>query len=54
MYLAKKKVTIVIDEELWKKWIIYVVNKTGSLKSISEYIEKAIVEYMERHGGHNE
>jgi len=48
--LAKKrKVTISIDDELWRKWITFIVNKTGSLKAVSEYTEKAIREYMEKH-----
>jgi len=47
----KRKVTITVDDELWRKWVIFVVNKTGSLKAVSEYTEKAIREYMEKHGG---
>jgi len=49
----KRKVTITISEDVWKKWIIFIVKKTGSLKASSRYIEKAILEYMERHGGKN-
>jgi len=47
--LKKRKVTMSIDEELWRKWVTYVVNSTGSLRAVSEYTEKAIREYMEKH-----
>jgi len=48
-----RKVTIIIDDELWLNWIIFIVNKTGSLslEAVSEYTEKAIREYMEKHRG---
>lgn len=47
----KAKTSINIDKETWQEWVKYVVNKTGSARKISEETEKALVEYMKRHGG---
>lgn len=38
-----------VDDELWKEWIVFVVNKTGSARKLSEEIEKALNEYMVKH-----
>jgi len=48
--MPRKKTSISIDEGLWKKWIIFVVKKTGSTRKISDELENALKEYMERHG----
>jgi len=42
----KKKTSIVVDAELWKRWINFVVSIHGSTRRISEEIEKALLEYM--------
>jgi metal-responsive CopG/Arc/MetJ family transcriptional regulator len=47
--MAKQKTSINIDPELWKEWTLFVVKKTGSTRKLSEEVEKAIREYMERH-----
>ena len=47
----KKKTSIVVDAELWKKWISFVVSIHGSTRRISGEIEKAILEYMAK-GSH--
>ena len=47
----RKKTSISIDENLWREWISFVVDKTGSARKISSELEKAIEEYMERHSG---
>ena len=47
----RKKTSISIDENLWREWIRFVVDKTGSARKISSELEKAIEEYMERHSG---
>ena len=42
----KKKTSITIEEELWKKFTIYTINKTGSARKISETMEQAINNLM--------
>jgi hypothetical protein len=49
--MAKQKTSFMVDEELWKDWTLFVVNKTGSARKLSEELEKALKEYMEKHGG---
>lgn len=46
MFILKKKSSIVVDAELWKRWINFVVSIHGSTRRISEEIEKAMLEYM--------
>jgi len=48
--MGKQKTSIMVDSELWKEWILFVVSKTGSARKLSEELEKAIREYMDRHG----
>ena len=42
----KKKTSIVVDAELWRRWINFVVGIHGSTRKISEEVEKALLEYM--------
>ena len=44
--MAKRKTSISVDEELWKQWTMFVIEKTGSARKLSEEIEKAIRQYM--------
>jgi metal-responsive CopG/Arc/MetJ family transcriptional regulator len=46
--MVKQKTSINIDSELWKEWTLFVVRKTGSTRKLSEELEKALREYMER------
>jgi metal-responsive CopG/Arc/MetJ family transcriptional regulator len=46
--MAKRKTSITIDEKLWKEWTMFVVNKTGSARKLSEEMETALKEYMNR------
>ena len=46
----KAKTSINIDKETWTSWIKFVVNKTGSARKMSDELEKALVEYMKKHG----
>ena len=46
-------VTISIDEELWKEWIKFVIDKTGSARKLSEEIENALREYMKKKKRHS-
>ncbi len=42
----KRKTSIVIDTELWSRWIKFVVGLHGSTRRLSDEIEKALMEYM--------
>jgi metal-responsive CopG/Arc/MetJ family transcriptional regulator len=44
--VTKRKTSISIDEELWKEWTKFVIDKTGSARKLSEEIENALREYM--------
>jgi len=44
--MAKRKTSISVDEELWKQWTMFVINKTGSARKLSEEIENALRDYM--------
>lgn len=46
----KAKTSINIDKETWTSWIKFVVNKTGSARKMSEELERALQEYMKKHG----
>jgi len=47
--MPKQKTSIVIDRDLWKEWTIFVIKKTGSARKLSEELEKAIKEYMQKY-----
>ncbi|MEM2045543.1 MAG: hypothetical protein QXO20_05125 [Candidatus Bathyarchaeia archaeon] len=51
--MTKQKTSINVDSELWKEWTLFVVKKTGSTRKLSEELEKAIKEYMDRHKSSN-
>lgn len=44
--MAKRKTSIAIDEELWKEWTKFVIDKTGSARKLSDEIENALKDYM--------
>lgn len=46
--LKKRKTSVVIDNELWKQWTKFVIDKTGSARKLSQEVENAIREYMKR------
>ena len=46
--MVKRKTSITIDENLWKEWTKFVIDKTGSARKLSEEIENALREYMKR------
>jgi metal-responsive CopG/Arc/MetJ family transcriptional regulator len=46
--MVKRKTSITIDEELWKEWNKFVIDKTGSARKLSEELENAITFYMEK------
>ena len=47
--MAKKKTSVNLEESLWQKWVIYVVQKYGTSHKVSEAIGEAISEYMINH-----
>lgn len=46
MLILKKKTSIMVDAELWRRWISFVVSIHGSTRKISEEVEKALLGYM--------
>ena len=50
MLARRKKTSISIDEELWKQFIMYVIQKTGSAHAISRELERILKEYLIREG----
>jgi len=44
--MVKRKTSITIDQDLWKKWTKFVIDKTGSARKLSEEIENAMKDYM--------
>jgi len=46
---AKQKTSFIVDQELWKKWILFVVDKCGSARKLSRELEVAMKEYMRNH-----
>jgi hypothetical protein len=51
--VGKQKTSFVVDQELWKKWILFVVNRRGSARKLSQELEKAMKEYMRNHEKNN-
>ena len=47
--MPKRKTSIAVDDDLWREWIKFVVDKTGSARKVSEELEHAIEEYMKKH-----
>lgn len=43
----KHKTSINIDPIVWKKWLHFVLDETGSTKKVSEEFEKALEFYMD-------
>ncbi len=44
----KKSTSIYIDENLWREWLHFVINKYESSRKASEALEDAMKAYMER------
>jgi hypothetical protein len=47
--VGKKKTSIQVDEKLWTEWLLFVTKKHGTSRKVSEELEAALIEYMERH-----
>ena len=50
MHMGKIKTSINIDEDLWKKFSIAVIQKEGNRK-LSDVIEILIKQYLKNNGG---
>lgn len=48
-HMSKKKISVNIDEQTWKEWLMFVIEKHGSRRRVSEETAKALKEYMQRH-----
>jgi hypothetical protein len=46
---ANKKTSLSIDPNLWKEWMKFVIDKTGSSRKLSQEAEHALTEYMDSH-----
>jgi metal-responsive CopG/Arc/MetJ family transcriptional regulator len=46
--MSRRKTSVSVDDKLWREWINFVVNESGSTRKTSEYIEEAIQEYMQK------
>jgi hypothetical protein len=47
--MTKRRTTVLVDDDLWKRFLTYVVKKHGSAKKASIEIENAVKEYLNRH-----
>jgi hypothetical protein len=45
----KRKTSVNVDQEIWKKWNHFVIDKAGSSRKIIEELEKALLEYIDKH-----
>jgi predicted transcriptional regulator len=46
--MPKRRTTIVVDDQVWKRLLSYVVKKHGTAKKASFEVEKAVKEYLDR------
>jgi hypothetical protein len=47
--MTKKKTSLNIDDKTWQDWLVYVIQKTGTSRKVSEYTVEALKEYMINH-----
>jgi len=52
--MSRRKTSVSVDDKLWREWISFVVDETGSTRKISEWTEDAIREYMTKKKGEKE
>jgi hypothetical protein len=45
-----KKTSVNMEEDTWKQWLLFVIQKHGSSRRVSEETARAIKEYAEKHG----
>jgi hypothetical protein len=47
--MTKRRTTVLIEDDLWKRLLSYVVKKHGTAKKASVEVENAVKEYLNRH-----
>ncbi len=47
--MPTRRTTIVVDDDLWKRFLSYVVRKHGTAKKASVEVENAVKEYLNRY-----
>jgi hypothetical protein len=52
--MAKKKTSVSVDEDLWKDFVMFVIEKTGSTHKVSDEIEEMMRERLKKEGGLSE
>ena len=45
----KRKTSVNVDQDVWMKWNHFVIDKTGSSRRVSQELEEALLEYIEKH-----
>jgi hypothetical protein len=45
----KKKTSLNIDDKAWQDWLVYVIQKTGTSRKVSEMSAEAFLYYMKNH-----
>ena len=46
--MSRRKTSVSVDDKLWREWISFVVDETGSTRKVSEWTENAIKDYMQK------
>lgn len=46
--MPKRKTTILVDEDLWKDFVTFVIKKHGTSKKTSKEIESAMREHLKK------
>ena len=46
--MPERKTTILVDEDLWKDFVTFVLKKHGTSKKTSKEIENAMREYLKK------
>ena len=46
--MPERKTTILVDEDLWKDFVTFVIKKHGTSKKTSEEIESAMREHLKK------
>lgn len=47
--MTKRRTTILVDDDMWKRFLSYVVKKHGTAKKASVEVENAVREYLNRY-----
>jgi hypothetical protein len=48
--MPKKKTSVNMDENTWKQWLLFVIQKHGSSGRVSEETARTLEEYMKGYG----